>query len=149
MAHQDAYIEAEDADTADGSRSQSQRTAEEHKKDEEQETKLEEWSKWLQRTTHQVEDMCCKLGLEDWVSLQRKRKWRLAGHTARRDDGRWSTTILHWKPDGERKQGHPRKRWADQLNAYFLQYDCETDFWLIAAQEREEWENMTNNFIKI
>ena len=112
------------------------------------EQELEEWSEWLKRTAHKAEDECRKLGLDDWVTLQRKRKWRLAGHTARREDERWSTAMLNWHPAGKRFQGHPNKRWADDLNKFFkMEFEGPVGFWRIIAQNRDEWQSLENDFI--
>ena len=49
-----------------------------------------------------------------------RRKWRLAGHMARRTDGRWSETMLGWQPlYSHRGRGHPAKRWTTDVDAYF------------------------------
>eukprot|EP00973_Karenia_brevis_P036711 5058766-Karenia_brevis.AAC.1 len=64
---------------------------------------------WISRATHMAEDVAAKLHVTDWVSEQRKRKWQLAGHTARRNDGRWSTQMVFWQPHGIRNVGHPVK----------------------------------------
>ena len=81
----------------------------------------EAWLDWVKRTTQFVEEQLIKTGLEDWVRAIRRRIWRWAGHTARRTDGRWSTTLLNWIPSGGfRNQGRPCKRWDDDLNVFSL-----------------------------
>ena len=58
-------------------------------------------------------------GAVDWVDVQRQRKWRLAGVTARHSDARWSTRLLSWQPwfrmSPKREVGRPKKRWDDDL----------------------------------
>jgi len=83
-------------------------TDEELEAETEEET-LEPFIDWLKRATHISEELAHKHGLQDWVDAQRSRKWRLAGHIARRTDGRWSTKLLTWSPTGHRSQGHPMK----------------------------------------
>ena len=91
----------------------------------EEHAELESWTSWLSRTTRQVEEVCKKLNLDDWVTLHRERKWGLAGHTARREDKRWSTTILNWSPDGHRDQRRPNRRWTDDLDDFSTkELDC-------------------------
>ena len=81
----------------------------------------------------------------------RKRKWRLAGHTARRTDGRWSTAMLQWTPDqGKRNRGHPLKRWGDGLQLFDKFVDEQSSFdadnadW--TAQCREMWTYLEADF---
>ena len=56
--------------------------------------------------------------LQDWVYVQRRRKWRFARATAAHEDERWSTRILKWKPSlrGYRSVGRPTTRWSDDLD---------------------------------
>ena len=89
-------------------------------------------------------------GLEDWVSLQRRWKWRWAGHCARRTDKRWATEVLGWTPEhGRRNRGHPLKRWQDSINGYlhFL-FGASTDSWIAYAGDRDEWRKLENEFVK-
>eukprot|EP00973_Karenia_brevis_P044718 6192349-Karenia_brevis.AAC.1 len=70
----------------------------------------EDWASWIQRITHIVDSCLLSVVSDDWVTAQRRRKWRLAGHTARRDDGRWSLQVASWTPGhGHRARGHPKK----------------------------------------
>ena len=63
--------------------------------DEEEEVHtLESFIDLLRRATHISEDLAQTCGVQDWVSQQRCRKWRLAGRTARRTDGHWSAKLL-------------------------------------------------------
>ena len=80
----------------------------------------ESWVEWMKRTTGALKE-----DIDEWVAAQRRRKWRWAGHTARRDDGRWSTKILDWLPEnGRRKVGHPVKKWTDDLYILALEETC-------------------------
>eukprot|EP00973_Karenia_brevis_P036586 5043515-Karenia_brevis.AAC.1 len=54
------------------------------------EAELEDYVTWIRRATHIAENATAKAGIEDWVVLQRRWKWRWAGHVARRPDNRWS-----------------------------------------------------------
>eukprot|EP00973_Karenia_brevis_P002932 400157-Karenia_brevis.AAC.1 len=66
------------------------------------------------------------------------KKWRLAGHTARRTDGRWSEKALHWEPEsGKRAVGHPRKRWAEEIAAFHNKI-FGNKAWSATAQNREQ-----------
>eukprot|EP00973_Karenia_brevis_P061587 8564345-Karenia_brevis.AAC.1 len=77
---------------------------------------LENWVDWLRRTTAIAEGQLHQVVLDDWVRAQRRRKYKFAGHVARREDGRWSTRMLNWTPQtGYRQIGRPRRRWRDVL----------------------------------
>ncbi|CAE8607669.1 unnamed protein product [Polarella glacialis] len=80
---------------------------------EEAQVQIENWVDWIRRLTHTAEDNMLKAGLDDWVRLQKQRKWQWAGHVARRTDDRWSTTLVNWVPsDRRRRVGDPVRRWA-------------------------------------
>ena len=111
---------------------------------EEDET-LEPFIDWLRRATHISEQLANKHGLQDWVDAQRSRKWRLAGHVARRTDGRWSTKLLSLTPDGYRCQGRPLTRWRDELVSFTASV-CEAD-WRALAQDRATWAAMEEGFV--
>ena len=46
-----------------------------------------------------------------------KRRWKWAGHVARREDGRWTEAVTVWWPRemGRRRRGGQKKRWKDDL----------------------------------
>ena len=110
----------------------------------------ESWVDWIQRCTRIVEHQLGKAGVDDWVAAQRRRKWRLAGHTARRQDGRWSETLLDWEPIcGHRSRGHPPKRWTNDLDAFFFHLDGVPRWiWKATAQDREKWQVLEDSFVE-
>ena len=84
--------------------------------------------------------------VKDWIDEQKRRKWRWAGHVARRKDGRWTTSLLDWIPHlGKRAQGRPLTRWDDALSIFMRQTGQN---WKNAAQDRDWWEGMTEEFVK-
>lgn len=67
----------------------------------------------------------------------RRLKWQWAGHICRMDDNRWTKRLTEWFPyDGNRKHGHPRKRWRDIFN------ELVGDNWMQKARDREVWKQM-------
>ena len=104
---------------------------------------------WISRCTHFAEEQLRKCSIDDWVTAQRRMKWRLAGHLARRTDGRWSEAVLSWRPTrGHRDQGHPRRRWTDGLKRFFVEHvGMEGDLWKLAAQDRQERHALEGDFI--
>jgi hypothetical protein len=62
-----------------------------------------------------------KLKLDDWITIQRRRKWRWAGkvaHTSRED---WMAMAIRWDPildpklKATRRPGRPKTRWTDDI----------------------------------
>ena len=96
-----------------------------------------------------------QLGVDDWAVQQRRRKWRFAGRVANQNTDRWSKADLRWSPQysasqrGGRKQGHPRKRWGDDLvtivNAAHV--DGHVD-WQLVASNLPEWDAMEASYVR-
>ena len=86
--------------------------------------------------------------MDDWVTGQRLRKWRLAGHTSRRMDGRWSTFMLDWCPSrGKRSRGHPDLRWNDDIREFVNSLGLSNDItWRDLADNREGWALLAHDF---
>jgi hypothetical protein len=106
---------------------------------------LENWVQWIRRVTHDALESMKKVGINDWVSEQRRRVWRWAGHVARRTDGHWTRKVMMWTPDGQRSRGHPKQRWEDILMEY-----AERQFghnrWYEVARSRELWHRWEEAF---
>ena len=78
----------------------------------------QDWGDYMQQSTRKLRNIMQQHHLQDWVYVQRLRKWRFARATAAREDERWSTRILKWKPSlrGYRSVGRPTTRWSDDLD---------------------------------
>ena len=96
------------------------------------------------------------VGVVSWVEAQRKIYFRLAGHMARYTDGRWTSTVERWTPEGGRAQGgtgkgrrhaRPFRRWSDPLVEFFA---CvgEAD-WRVVAHDRARWHGFEQAFVHI
>ena len=82
----------------------------------------------------------------DWVTEQKRRKWRWAGHVSRRKDGRWSTRMLYWLPHGgERRRGRPATRWEDVLKAFAASRGAKWETW---AADRSVWDTLEQDFVE-
>ena len=82
----------------------------------------------------------------DWVEEQRRRKWRWAGHIARRTDWRWTYWMLNWRPvGGSRAPGRPVARWEDALVSFATKRGFD---WQEVAQNRGSWEEYEAEFIR-
>ena len=114
------------------------------------EESTENYIDWIRRATRIALHELTRAGLEDWVSVQRRWKWRWAGHSARRTDMRWATQVLSWTPQqGRRSRGHPARRWQDSITGYFrFRFDAPADLWITYAGDRDEWSKLEADFVK-
>ena len=87
----------------------------------EDEEALEPWVDWIRRCTHEAEKQIADLGIEDWVSIHRRRKWRWARCVAIDQSNKWTLKALTWDPTLDpwytprRRPGRPQTRWTDDL----------------------------------
>ena len=110
---------------------------------------VENWIDYIVRSTHLAEQHKTKSGISDWVNGHFKLKFRLAGHIARRTDGRWSRKVLYFKPvGGSRPRGHPCKRWTDDLDHFFgVSCGCTMPGdWIYVAADRDKWSSLEEEF---
>eukprot|EP00973_Karenia_brevis_P041314 5718072-Karenia_brevis.AAC.1 len=49
--------------------------------------------------------------------------------------------VVQWKPQGAyRSVGHPKKKWHDDLDAFFRRKSGSSKgLWLAVAQDRDKW----------
>ena len=88
-------------------------------------------------------------------------KWPLAMRTASLPDERWATKEAEWNPGLSIKHktwrlvGRPRKRWEDEINDFLKPEETEAtkgneiknnDTWIKAAENRERWKEMENEY---
>ena len=94
--------------------------------DEHDDAEIEPWSEWIKRSTREAETRMSKLRLEDWVTMQRRRKWRWARKLVASDEFNWATAAIQWDPTidpklkSRRRPGRPKTRWADDIRNYIL-----------------------------
>ena len=82
-----------------------------------------------------------KTKFKDVVSYTLNMKWKWAGHVGRMKDNRWTIKCTRWAPQGKRKRGRPRRRWADDLSKY-------KSNWLDLTAHREEWKELAEGYIQ-
>ena len=109
----------------------------------------ETWIERMRRRTRLTENILESLRLDDWVQAQRRRKWGFAGHSLRREDGRWSYSLLVSVPsNGVRGRGRPKKRWTDVLDDFFKHaFEVASNYWMLLAAQREEWRALETEFV--
>ena len=119
--------------------------AEEDRDETEEEGEMfrETWIAWLRRTAQAVHEHVDEGKVTDWVVEQRRRKWRWAGHVARRTDGRWTKWMLSWEPvSGARAPGRPVTRWEDALVTFMRGRGR----WSEVAKDRHLWRGLEDQF---
>ena len=111
---------------------------------------LEDWVDFIRRSTGIAEEALAKTKLEDWIAGQRRRKWRWAGHVARRKDNRWSNRALHCiELDGRRPAGHPKTRWRDSVESFISSHTtCSGRDWPTLAQNGQAWKSYEDKFVQ-
>ena len=92
------------------------------------------WAKELKSGNHRM---------KDWIAESRRRKWRFAGEVARKTDGRWTKTILSWKPcfGFGRAPGRPKTRWSNDLVQFA------GDLWQNVAEDGHFWACLEEGFV--
>jgi hypothetical protein len=81
----------------------------------------EPWVDWIRRCTHEVEERMWKLKLDDWITIQRRRKWRWAGNVAQTSREDWTAMAIRWDPTidpklkARRQPGRPKTRWTNDI----------------------------------
>ena len=61
-------------------------------------TNLEPWVEFIRRCTHEAEALVQSLGIEDWISQQRRKKWRWARKVVTVDRHKWNYYTTIWEP---------------------------------------------------
>ena len=78
---------------------------------------------------------------KDKKKFSQKLKWRWAGHVARLNDDRWTSTLTLWRgPAGLRKKGRPITRWKDDIVKEAGKK------WITTAKNREKWQSLEEAF---
>ena len=115
---------------------------------------LEPWVDFIKRTTRDAEERLRHLDIEEWISIQRKRKWNFAQRVALQSSSRWTHIVAKWQPEltsirTSRPQGHPKKRWHDDIEK-FLKSALGKDSvdWMQVAEDKVVWRALESDYIK-
>ena len=85
---------------------------------------MEPWQDFIRRCTHEAEALITSMGIEDWITQQRRMKWRWAQKLATVDTHKWSYYAITWEPalcpqhNAQRCQARPKKRWIDDITHF-------------------------------
>ena len=83
---------------------------------------LEPWVDWIRRCTHEAEACMTKLRIDDWITLQRRRKMKWAQKLTNDAHDTWTTAAIRWDPtldahmNAKRRPGRPKTRWMDDID---------------------------------
>jgi len=104
----------------------------------------ETWVDYTRRATRHSVIEAEKYGSKDWATLCREKKWKFAGLTATRDDGRWSRRLLMWNPwfriTPWRRPGRPLTRWDDEISR------LAGGDWTNVASDHKLWASLCHAF---
>jgi hypothetical protein len=73
------------------------------------------------------------------VQVIKSRRIRLAGHVARKGEGRAVYRVLVEKPEEKSPLGRPRRRWKDNIKMDFQEVGCESVDWIGLTRDRDRW----------
>jgi hypothetical protein len=62
-----------------------------------------------------------------WMTTQNQLVWY--GHVERIDPTQLPKIMIHWKPEGRKKQGHPRRTWKDGIHTAMNERDLRIGEW--------------------
>ena len=89
------------------------------------------------------QDLRKKTKVRDIVQEIKSKKWRWAGHLARRKDDRWTYKLTIWTPRANtRRRGRQSRRWIDDIREYG------SVTWKRTAQDRSRWKNDEEAFLQ-
>ena len=78
------------------------------------------------------------------VRVIKSRRFRWAGHVARREEGRNSSKFLSGKPIGKRHSGRPRSRWEDNIRMDLEEIGINAVNGVDSAQDMDYWRPFVN-----
>ena len=112
---------------------------------------MEPWGDWIKRVTSQAEKQLERLNIETWVQTARKHKWSFVTKVTHMNHDRWTKKAAFGDPTitttrAIRNEGHPRKRWLDDISAYLQQHSIHSSPWL-HSRHVHEWKVLGHDFI--
>ena len=97
-----------------------------------------DWVPYIQSATRRSIQLAFEGGVEDWVEMQRARKFDLAEITANLTDG-WTPWF---REHPHRSVGRPRKRWEDDLVSLAI------ESWMTEGVCTHLWNAMKAGFVE-
>ena len=119
---------------------------------------VEPWVDWIKRCTRSAEEHMRNLGLDDWITIQRRREWRWARTVATNAQEKWSLKAIAWAPQLDarlcpnRRQGRPVTRWRDDIDQHIHESSSgnsnEMSSWIATAQNKEIWNDLEESYVR-
>ena len=69
----------------------------------------------------------------------KSRRFRLAGHVTRMEEGRSALKMLTVTPTGKKPLGRPMRKWEDNIRMNLKEMGINTRDWVDSAQVRDHW----------
>lgn len=89
---------------------------------------------WRIRTNDEIQNI---LNQEDIVRFVKAQRMRWFGHVERMEEKRMPRKVLKTRMEKRRRQGRPRNRWRDEVEADLVTMNIRP--WRSAAQDRSRW----------
>ena len=88
-------------------------------------------------------DLREKTKVRDIIHEIKTKKWRWAGHLARRQDSRWTHRVTEWTPrECTRSRGRQSRRWMDEIKG------SQGITWMRSACDRKKWKREEEAFLQ-
>eukprot|EP00973_Karenia_brevis_P077659 10792821-Karenia_brevis.AAC.1 len=110
---------------------------------------MEPWLEWFKRTTEAAREAFERYGMDDWVSLWKRRVWSWAAKVANADPSKWTVKATNWQPElGSRRRSRPRARWSDIIvNFLDRKTDLPGNNWIQHARNHTLWKSLELEFV--
>ena len=114
---------------------------------------LEPWTEWIRRATRDAEHQMEATHVEGWIQRARRLKWRWAAKVAKMTPERWTIQSTLWMPQltshyAQRKPGHPKKRWDDDLTEMMIMTHTQRP-WMNAAMDDSTWTSLEDDYVNM
>jgi hypothetical protein len=95
--------------------------------------KREEAGSWRKLHNDELHSLCSSSNI---VRVIKSRRFRWAGHVARRGEGSGVYRVLVGRPESKRPRGRPTRRWEDNIKMDLRDIGIDGANWIRLAQDR-------------
>ena len=106
---------------------------------------------WILKAHTAVKDLLSAKEIQDWVEVARSRAFSFACKAVLKRDGRWTVVAMKSVVAGKRNQGHPAKRWSDDIITHFKHVirsnrTCSKQDWVAQVEIGFDWQEHIEAF---
>jgi hypothetical protein len=83
------------------------------------------------------------------IRIIKSRRMRWVGHVTRMGEKRNACRILVGKPEGKRRVGRPRRRWAYNIKMDLGEIGWGGMDWIDLAQDMDQWRALVNTVMNL